>query len=562
MAPASPDPRKKFKNPISMAGQFIQDLAKGIDSAAADIDASLQSFGMAEAPEAPPEEPEAEQPLQSVTNVATLAWQLDHLLDDVLHLEVDHLPHQGMIDGKPCDCLRPGTLVYAGESARSIGHMERNTAAFTHEGRYQRVTETMSRHYSGELVSLRPYYIDSPLLLTPNHTVYAVKDRVRGQALEKNLDWFSSKDLGYRDLMAFPRLLHSQDIEVVNNDLAELFGWYVAEGCKDKLGNRIVFSLGKHEAKHISRIQEIIRRQFGVEPRSYDRPTSVHITFSHRSFSPMFESFGRGARNKIAPPWLLYLPFEKQYAFLRGLISGDGSIDSHSITIATTSPNLAAQLRLLLFRLGLLHGFSKRDLPDTQIEGRIIKANGPLYSLRIAGEAAVDLASKCRLPYRMPLQRPTNYGCVVEGYVLYPIKDIGLEAYEGPVHNMEVETDNTYVTLQGAIHNCIAKGGRELRRHAMETIPIAARQGTDPEIFSSLAKWANHIMDIGTLDAVQSGEYDAEYLAQAGNASNIRKQLESMLAELRKTYKQECATCPSLTSLKDFMQKRREGSQK
>jgi hypothetical protein len=442
---------------ISRAGA-----AAGMDSVARDINETMCDLGKTVDEVVGKAEPPTGKALAAVTGQATLAWQFDRL------------PNQGHIDGEPCDCLVPGTLVYTKNGMRPINRFRENLSAFTHEGRHQRVTQTMSRHYSGQLVSVTPYYIDYPLLLTPNHPVFAVKDgalargqRSRfttGQGLENHLAWVPATDLGSRDLMCFPRLAYSQDVEIVSHDLAELFGWYVAEGCKDKVGNRIIFALGKHETENIRHIQEIIKRQFGVEPRTYNRATSVHVTFSHRDFSPMFAHFGNGARDKTVPVWLLHLPWDKQYAFLRGLISGDGSIDSHNISIATSSQKLAAQLRLLLFRLGLLHNLSKRVLPDARIGERLIKATGPLYCIRVAGAAAVDLAKNTHLSYRPPSAPPLNYGRVEEGYALIPMRQLGLEDYEGRVYNMEVALDNTYVTLHGAIHNSSCLGELAARK--------------------------------------------------------------------------------------------------
>ena len=37
-----------------------------------------------------------------VSDSQTLAYQLDRLIDDILHLETEHLPNQGRIAGLPC----------------------------------------------------------------------------------------------------------------------------------------------------------------------------------------------------------------------------------------------------------------------------------------------------------------------------------------------------------------------------------------------------------------------------------------------------------------------------
>jgi hypothetical protein len=42
---------------------------------------------------------------KAVTDEETLTYQHDRLLDELLHLETEHLPTKGRIAGKPCDCI-------------------------------------------------------------------------------------------------------------------------------------------------------------------------------------------------------------------------------------------------------------------------------------------------------------------------------------------------------------------------------------------------------------------------------------------------------------------------
>jgi hypothetical protein len=81
--------------------------------------------------------------------------------------------------------------------------------------------------------------------------------------------------------------------------------------------------------------------------------------------------------------------------------------------------------------------------------------------------------------------------------------------------------------------DCIAKSGRSLRRHSIETIPIAARQGQDTAIYSEAADWAGRMMEIGTQEAVVSGAYDAQYPLESGTASKLRKRFQKILTSLK-----------------------------
>jgi hypothetical protein len=146
---------------------------------------------------------------------------------------------------------------------------------------------------------------------------------------------------------------------------------------------------------------------------------------------------------------------------------------------------------------------------------------------------------------------------------LAPITNLATLAWQiehllDDVEHLEVDHLPGKGRINGSPCDCIAKGGRTTRRHAIETVPIAARQDVDARIFSEIAQWANHLVDIGTLDAVQSGKYDDEYLRQAGTASNYRKTLEKILAEFKKSHREQCATCPPGLDMKKFIDRHRK----
>jgi len=114
--------------------------------------------------------------------------------------------------------------------------------------------------------------------------------------------------------------------------------------------------------------------------------------------------------------------------------------------------------------------------------------------------------------------------------------------------------ETEHLPMKGRIGNracdCIAKAARDLRRHALETVPIAARQGVSTGILDEIGEWAQHMISIGTLQAVNSGKYNDEYLRQAGIASKYRKEIERL--------KGECRTCPTMVDLKKFLEDRQK----
>lgn len=127
--------------------------------------------------------------------------------------------------------------------------------------------------------------------------------------------------------------------------------------------------------------------------------------------------------------------------------------------------------------------------------------------------------------------------------------DYQLDQILDDLGHLETEHLPSKGKLNGIPCDCIAKAGRSLRRHARETIPIAAREGKDTAIFDQMAEEGNYLMEIGTLEAVQSGQYDAEYLQHSGVVSNLRKSLDKMYAEVKSGSTPGCPECEELRRL-------------
>lgn len=117
--------------------------------------------------------------------------------------------------------------------------------------------------------------------------------------------------------------------------------------------------------------------------------------------------------------------------------------------------------------------------------------------------------------------------------------------------------------IMGQPCDCIAKAARSLKRHAKETIPIAARQGKDPALLSEVGHWAEGMMEIGTLEAASSGQFDEQYLREAGTASTFRKQFEGIWSEVGpKGAVKPCEECVALEDLRAFLERQRAQREK
>jgi intein/homing endonuclease len=149
---------------------------------------------------------------------------------------------------------------------------------------------------------------------------------------------------------------------ILDEDLAEVCGWYLAEGSNEK-GNRIEFSLngGLINTKAIF-IKDVLESKFGVTCVIEKNGTNkCRVRVSNKIIATLFgEYFGIHAENKKIPNWL-YMNGELMKNVLKGYILGDGHIkqSNNKVSYTTKSPHLAFQLRSVLMSYNIMSSIAK-----------------------------------------------------------------------------------------------------------------------------------------------------------------------------------------------------------
>lgn len=104
--------------------------------------------------------------------------------------------------------------------------------------------------------------------------------------------------------------------------------------------------------------------------------------------------------------------------------------------------------------------------------------------------------------------------------------------------------------------DCCGKHALEARVYAVETIPIAARIGKETSVYQKISDWAIGIEEMETPEKIESGEYDEAYRKESGTASNFRKKVQSMIAELKK--EDDCPSCEEMRgTISEFIERRK-----
>jgi glycosyltransferase involved in cell wall biosynthesis len=417
---------------------------------------------------------------------------------------------------KPPYCLPPGEIVLTNPSAKPIEDVRPADRVFGADGVWHLVTGINKRQFDGELVVLYPH-LSQAVRLTPEHRVLAVrpracgnnanspcrpnscrcllrakrattyktamemdrqgiapsiirrqlevpettlyywrKKRTRPQAWDKpfyqsyNPEWIAAKDLRAGDFLAVPT--PKETVEYAGPP-PRLLGYYVAEGFTNNDNLRLAF--GTHETALINDARHQIEQWKGKAPAVYPTKTATLVVwYSTADVSTFREWCGVGAHNKKVPLPILQGSQEVMQDFLKGLWAGDGCVSHRNgyqvLCYATVSPTLARQLLLLLARVGVIAKLGIVSSPRAFNKGK------PVYQLTVSGQHMIMLSSLLDYPINEKIKRSRAHASsfIHEGFLYYPIRHIARQAYKGPVHDLQVESAESFLAGNIMVHNC------------------------------------------------------------------------------------------------------------
>jgi len=237
----------------------------------------------------------------------------------------------------------------------------------------------------------------------------------------------------------------------------KLCGYYVSEGCGQD--GMVTFSFHKNEVGLHSDVENAIKDIFGLKVTfDYDK-NGVEIVCSSGLVSNVFVTqFGKGAKNKRLPNWVMHLPHEKKRALVQGMWYGDGCLKE--LSYCTASRTLALQTRDLLLSLGF--PVSVRHHRETTPPLSIV------YDINIATTHQNEFAKFIKVSPPIPNSfRKTHSKIMIhKGYLLLRVREVKRIPYNGDVYNLKVKDDESYICRSFVTHNC-------LEAMACGTVPIS-----------------------------------------------------------------------------------------
>ncbi|HUW65511.1 MAG TPA: anaerobic ribonucleoside-triphosphate reductase [Spirochaetia bacterium] len=232
---------------------------------------------------------------------------------------------------------------------------------------------------------------------------------------------------------------HLDTLEL-NEDLARLFGFYVAEGSVDGSAMSLALfdrRLEEQATSLLTRIHPAFTTRLREDKAGKPRDLVCRVGKGFASF--VGSVCGKGARQKRVPSEVFFSPERVIRAFLDGYLSGDGTVGKNRVVATSVSQELRDGIALLLIRLGLPCSVSQ-SIPCTQFavaHERYKVAVGGYYATYLElsadkGERLADLyrVTTAQTGYDYEFLRPaiaTVYGMSCRSAYHYKIHPLYME---------------------------------------------------------------------------------------------------------------------------------------
>jgi hypothetical protein len=374
-------------------------------------------------------------------------------------------------------CFPAGTRVrMADGSERAIEDVRLGEEVVTAEGNTGSVAQTMIRQHFGHLVKVR-IWGHSHLRCTPEHPILTARGYVQ------------AGDLQQGDRVAFPRYMAEQVTAIVPNDYirvpqsaaahklpskielnentGRLFGTYLAEGSCD--ASKVRWTFGNHEQGHrlVEETVRLLAAEWGVTAHVKEREglNSINVTLFGTAWARLFTSLtGTGAIRKKVHPHLSGGPRDFQAAMIDGWLAGDGYVRADGGTAGST---ISADLALAMYDIAQALG---RRPVITVAPGKVnsaAKERQPSWTVTMA---------------KNPADHTHNYSTQDDRHVWRAVREISTEEFSGPVYNLHVQGDESYVAEGVGVHNCTANAATALVSvlHSADTLAQYGLNTADP----------------------------------------------------------------------------------
>lgn len=382
-------------------------------------------------------------------------------------------------------CLLPGTMILTQDKGYvPVESIVKGDMVWTHKGRWRAVTDTLSA--TAKNITNFKARGSIGFGLTPNHWAWMRKagrtparkgghHRPVGEA-----QWVSA---GFAEHKAYvgiarpvwpacPAVIDVQATEkkpgatiVVNEAFAMVLGLFLAEGHATQ--GQVFWTMGAHEVDTLEFIAQTVRSFMPDANSSIVVHEGVaRLVIFSKGLADAFRPFGK-KHHKGLPMSTMGWPLELRMAVVRGWLVGDGCLGRNGGRVMfsgdTISRNLAAWMRATLLQAGMRPAISYAPARKPKvIDGRVING-GAIYSINLPSDDSRALRAMMTTPIEdmrfgeVPEGKYKSGGAVIlDGDEAWSHVDAGpgdWDTYNGPVHNLVVDGDESYTAEDVIVHN-------------------------------------------------------------------------------------------------------------
>jgi DNA polymerase III delta prime subunit len=392
-------------------------------------------------------------------------------------------------------CFTPETEVLMADGSRKrIDDVQIGDNVISGTGVPRRVNFVHKYQHDGELIQLETSgHKGAPVNVTAGHEILAICRGLDGKRATtragRSKSIYSRSELKYvpasvlrkGDIVAFPR--YKEKIDPPTIDLAQyagprmkidaeyiysvthrvkrfvpvddnfcrLVGYFVSDGGSAK--KSIDFHMSRSRKKEaLAELPVLMKKVFGINLRSTEeRESSDRQYYSSSVVARLMSGLFRDAcGEKVLPKWFLKLDTGLLWSFLDAALMGDGGRTvSRRIDYSTTSKTLSDQFEVLLAKIGIV---AQLHVNVTALP------NKTRYRWYISGHQITEVCSKLPITGKsidLTKSVPTGIqrnGHCDEDYIYRTVTRVGTVSYTGPVYDLAVDVDESYV-LWNQVHN-------------------------------------------------------------------------------------------------------------
>ena len=389
-------------------------------------------------------------------------------------------------------CVHPETIIYTTKGPIQIQHcVMGETEVINLLGKEEVIQNVLEHNYHGEALEIDSMHSLTPMLITPEHPVYALVNQptdVDFNVIKNCLDnkmcefeWTDAKELTTNDLLVYPIPSYEKDITTIKEDDCYIYGIILGDdSVNSKTEASDYVSMYTTNQNHIA---EFMAKYFSDTCTDYVASTdnnttcirwnqNLNLPFRYNDF------YDENKKKRMQSRWM-HLPMEKAKYILKGLLETDGC-NNKELTFDSTSYQLIESVRYLCMRMGVLTSGYIRDRRGElhETDHGTIENKQIAYCLRVPKTR--EICDLMNIEYN-----ETQFFQFMryDNFLLSRITEIRPTAYSGQLYDLQMGKEHNYLLHNGLVHN---GGGKRNGSFAIYLEPWHA----DIELFLQMRK--NH----------------------------------------------------------------------